>query len=271
MVMCGAMSTGFFPGQAAFSGPVVGLGAPPETSFAGQAHFSGCLVATTWPRADAERLLPPELELAPNTSGTPAIHPVLFSFGDQLQGSFLLGGVPIEAGPTYREFCVIVPFVRRRGGGRNLHLYCPRLYSTSYPAYWHGNMSYGLRKAMAGMGWEGSTFVVTSPDGGARAHADVERTADWRPPADTDLPGFDALRAAFALPIAGRRDDGTLVSSYFRWELEDMVLRPVAATVSVDAPLSEGCRPGRWTGLPGATFEVRGMLWRITWPMACRF
>src|SRR5207249_133800 len=30
-------------------------------------------------------------------------------------------------------------------------------------------------------------------------------------------------------------------------------------------------RPGRWTGLPGATFEVRGMLWRITWPMACRF
>jgi len=200
--MCGAMSTGFFPGQAAFSGPVVGLGAAPETSFAGQAHFSGCLVATTWPRANAERLLPPELELAPNTSGTPAIHPVLFSFGDQLQGSFLLGGVPIEAGPTYREFCVIVPFVRRRGGGRSLHLYSPRLYSTSYPAYWHGNMSYGLRKAMAGMGWEGSTFVVTSPDGDALAHADVERTADWRPPADTDLPGFDALRAAYLEGVA---------------------------------------------------------------------
>src|SRR2546422_11764944 len=106
-------------------------------------------------------------------------------------------------------------------------------------------MSYGLRKAMAGMGWEGSAFVVTSPDGGALAHADVEPTADWRPPADTDLPGFDALRAAFALPIAGRRDARALASSYFRWGLEDMVLRPVAATASVGAPPSEGWRPGR--------------------------
>ena len=264
MVTCRAMST-------EFSGAVLPLGPVPEQTFAGQAHFSGCLLETRWPRADVMPLLPAELELAPSVSGDAADHPVLFSFGDQLQGSFLLGGLPIEAGPTYHEFCLVVPFVRRRGG-RNLHLYCPRICSTSYPAYWHGNMSYGLRKAMTRMGWEGdSTFVVTTPEGGRLARAEVERRAEWRSPADGDLAGFTRLREAFALPIVGRRDDGALVSSYFRWEIDEMSVRPVRATVAIEGPLSEGCPGGRWEGLPETSFEVRGMLWRITWPMACRF
>ncbi len=270
MVTSVAMSMGPLPGRSAFTGPVHDLGPAPETAFAGQAHFSGCLVATAWPRADAERLLPPELELAPSASAA-AIHPVLFSFGDQRTGSFLLGGVPIEAGPTYREFCVVVPFVRRRGG-QNLHLYCPRICSTSYPAYWHGNASYGLRKAMTRMGWEReSSFVVTSPAGDQLAHADVERITGWQRPTDQDPPGLAALRTAFALPIAGRRDDGTLVSSYFRWELGDALVRPVRAAVSIVGPLAEGNGRGSWQSAPSQAFEVQGMLWRITWPMAPRF
>jgi hypothetical protein len=260
------MSAPGFLGRRAWVGSVVDLGAAPPTAFAGQASFTGFLVTSSWPRAEVAALLPPELELAESVSPMPPFHPVVFTFGDQHAGSMIFGGVAVEVGPTYSEFCMAVPFVRRRGG-QSLQLFFPRMYSSSYPAYWHGNASYAMPKIMATMGWRGSTFAVAAPDGAPLVHAEVERSGAWRPAIAGDAPGFVALREAFALPIAGRRGDGSIVSSYFRWELDETRLRPAGATVEIQAPLVDGLGRSRRTGLPGGTFEVEDMVWKITWPV----
>jgi hypothetical protein len=122
---------------------------------------------------------------------------------------------------------------------------------------------------MANLSWDGRTSVATTAAGDLLAHADVESAEPWRPA--TEPAGFAALRAAFALPIAGRRDDGTFVCSYFRWEIEAAEVRPVHASVSIDAPLIDGLSPRLLNDVPGGAFAVRDMLWRITWPTGCRF
>jgi hypothetical protein len=259
------MSMGLLLDRAAFLGPALDLGPVADGAFAGQATFDGAVVTTHWPRTEVERLLPPELELAPSASD---LHAVLFTFGDQTRGTVVFGGSWFQVGTLYREFGIAIPFVRRRGG-RNLHLYVVRMFSDSYPAYWYGNASYGLGKVMATLAWDGRRFAATTAEDDPLTHADVEPVEPWRPAAEAR--GFAVLRAALALPIAGRRDDGTFVSSYFRWEIDEAEVRPAHASVSVDAPLVDGVPRRRLTGVPGGTFAVRGMLWRITWPMACRF
>jgi len=43
-----------------------------------------------------------------------------------------------------------------------------------------------------------------------------------------------------------------------------------AASVSIDAPLVEGLPLRTCTAVPGGSFEVRGMAWKLTWPAPCR-
>jgi hypothetical protein len=265
MVTSPLVSTAFFPDRSAFAGPVHELGPVPATAFAGQARFTGGVLATAVARAEAAAMLPPELELAPPANGTAAIHPLLVTFGDLDDGSFVFGGLPFEALPPYGELCVAIPFVRRRGG-RSLHLWSARLFTTSWPSCWHGNATYGLRKAMATMRRDAPTLVVTAAEGAEVARAELRPGGEWHRTA----PAFDAIRRAFALPVVGRRDDGTLVSSYFRWETDDVLVRPAEATVSLAAGAVDGLAAGPRRGARDATFAVRRMLWRVTWPMPSR-
>jgi hypothetical protein len=108
--------------------------------------------------------------------------------------------------------------------------------------------------------------VVTAAGGKSVARAELRSEGEWRHAA----PGFASIRAAFALPVVGRRDDATLVSSYFRWEIDDMLVRPADATVSLADGAVDGLAAGPRRGARDATFAVRRMLWRVTWPMPAR-
>src|SRR5437870_8953193 len=195
-----------FLGRDVFAGPVIEMGVS-GGSFFGQARFAGSIAFTNWRRADAEALLPPEVELAANTTA-PELHPVVFIFGEQSEGAVVFARVTVPTGAAYHEFGMVVPFVRRRGG-RYLHSYVLRMYSSYFPAVWHGNVDYGFMKEMARMRWQGPVFLVTAEDGRLLLHADTEPAADWAPASRCKPPNFDAMRRVFAMPVIGRRAAGS--------------------------------------------------------------
>src|SRR5262249_7283877 len=155
------------------------------------------------------------LTLARNTIA-PELHPVVFVFGDQADGALLFAGFTIPTGVTYQELGIVVPFVQH-GGGPHLYSYVPRMYSTYFPAVWHGNAHYGFSKEMARMRWHHGAFLATREDGSLLLHADTEPMGAWSPGSGCDIPNFAAMRAVIALPVLGRRDDGSYLCSYFGW------------------------------------------------------
>ena len=258
-----------FVGRTAFAAPVVDA-RPHPGSFPGEAFFSGCIMFVHWDRADVARLLPPELELAPNVSATPHVHPVVFVFGEQARGRLLIGALELATGRAYREFALAVPFVKRRDG-RYLHVYVPRMYATVFPEVWYGNEYYGLGKQTARIRWEESLFVMTTDAGRLLAHGALEASGEWSAGATFDAPAFHGMRDTFALPVVGRRSDGTFVGSWFDWDFAVARVRPATAWLSLDVPLIDGLSPREANGLATATFEVRDMRWRLSWPSACCF
>jgi hypothetical protein len=255
--------------NAAFAGAVLDVNASSVT-FVGQARFNGCITFCNWPRRDVEALLPKELELAANAAATADVHPVAFIFGEQTEGATIFAGIPFPMGVRYHEFAMAIPFVKHRRG-RYLHSYVPRMYSSYFPAVWHGNTYYGLAKEMATLWWQGPIFLITAKSDTLLLHAAVESTGRWSAGGSCDLPNFQATRAIFALPVVGRKSDGTYVCSYFGWDFGAATVRPADACVSIDAPLTDGLDPRRCHDVASGTFEVRDMVWKLSWPSVCRF
>ena len=258
-----------FLGAAAFPGPAVGRHAG-SNSFVSQARFNGCIAFSNWPRADVERLLPPELELCANTSSLSDVHPVTFIFGDQTEGAMILGGFTYSVGVSYQELGMVIPFVKHRCGPYR-HTYMVRMYSNYSVATWNGNMHYGFSKEMATLRWQGPVFMVTTEAGALLLHAAVEAAGDWSPGAACTLENFAATREIFSLPVLGRKANGEYVASYFGWDFAEASVRNADSCVSVDAPFLEGLTPRRYHDVPSGTFEVQGMMWRLTWPAPPRF
>ena len=258
-----------FLGKESFPGPWIGIAAG-GGSYAGQARFTGCIAFCNWRREDVRALLPEELDLAMNTSSTPEVHPIAFMFGEQAEGATIFGGITFPMRVSYRELALAIPFVKHRRG-TNLHVFVPRMYSSFFPATWAGNAHYGLAKQMASMEWRGTQFEVATPDGARLLRAAAEPDGDWTPAPHGTLPSFAAMRDVFALPILGRRADGSYVTSYFGWDFGEAHVRPARAELSIDVALAEGLTPRSCTALPSGTFEVRRMIWRLSWPLPCRF
>jgi hypothetical protein len=256
-----------FLGRSAFAGPAVHADAAAR-GFAGEARFSGCIAFTNWPRDDVTALLPPELTLAHNATA-PDVHPVVFVFGDQADGALLFAGLTVQTPISYQELGIIVPFVQHRGRP-HLHNWVPRMYSSYFPAVWHGNAHYGFGKELAHMRWQGPVFLATREDGTLLLHADTEPAGDWSPGARCEAPNFEGMRAVVALPVLGRLYDGTYVRSYFGWDFRDATVRPSDSCISIDGPVLTGLEPRRCHDTASGTFDVRGMTWRLSWPSTVR-
>jgi hypothetical protein len=256
-----------FLGKDSFLGPCIDTSSP---TFVGQADFNGCIAFCNWSREDVARVLPAELELAVNTSATPELHPLVLIFGEHTQGATIFGGVTFPTGVRYHEFGMAVPFVKHRRG-RHLHTFVPFMCSSFFPATWAGNVHYGFSKAMATMWWEGALFIMTKPDGALLLHAAVEPAGDWVPGAHCDLPNFAGMRSIFAMPVLGRKQDGTYVQSYFGWDYSMASVRSMWASVSTETTLIQGLAQRTCTSLRSATFEVQRMTWRLSWPESYRF
>jgi hypothetical protein len=258
-----------FFGKESFPGPCLDVNAF-TGSFVGQATFNGCIAFCNWRREDVAAVLPAELELAENTSFAPEWHPVAFVFGEQTEGATIFGGITFPLDLNYYELAFAIPFVKHRRG-HNLHTFVPRMYSTFFPATWAGNAHYGLGKEMAIMRWQGPLFVISTADGALAFHASVESAGEWTSDPCIELPNFAAAQAAFALPVVGRRTDGTYVTSYFGWDFSAARVRPAQAWLSIDAPLIEGLAPRSCSTVTSATFEVQRLIWRLSWPVPCGF
>lgn len=233
-------------------------------SFVSQANLNGCISFSNWPRQDVEKLLPTGMELARNVSTTPDVHPVAFIFGDLTHGATMFGGFTFPTGIAYQEFALAIPFVKHRAS-RHLHTYIPRMYSSYFPPTWSGNAHYGFAKEMASLRWQGSVFLITT-DETLLLHAAVEATGNWTSGSGCELPNFAAMSEIFCLPVVGRRTDGADICSFFGWDFSAAAIRPADAYVSIDAPLCDGLSPRRCHDVPSGTFEVCGMIWRLSWP-----
>ena len=234
-------------------------------SFVGQATFNGCIAFTNWPRPHVERLLPPELRLAANVSSAPSLHPLAFIFGENTDGATIFGGVTLPLGVRYFEFALAIPFVQHVSHSP-LQVYIPRMYSGYFPATWNGNLHYGFGKETATMYWDGPVFVIMTEAGALLLRAAVDATARWFPGRSCTLPNFAAMQAVFSLPVLGRKSNGTYVRSHFGWGFDDAQVRSADACISIDAPLVAGLPRRRCEAVAGGTFEVRGLVWRLTGP-----
>lgn len=234
-----------------------------------QARFDGCVAFTNWARREVQDLLPPGLDLATNVSPAADLHPVAFVFGALTAGAMQFGGFTIPTGIGYQEFAMAIPFVRL-GRRPFMHTYIPRMYSSYFPPTWNGNMYYGFAKEMARMHWQDSVFLITSEDDRLLLHATVQSGGRWLPGDTSTLDNFSAMREIFALPIVGRKADGTYVCSYFDWDFSAASVRPADACVGIDAPLLDGLVPRRCSAVPSGTFDIRGMVWKLSWPAPYR-
>jgi hypothetical protein len=253
----------------AFVGPAIGVAAT-RVSFAAQATFHGHIALLVWRREEVATALPADLELAANRSPTPELHPVLLILGEQTQGAWILADRTLPLGLRYQEVAVAIPFVKHRRG-RYLHTHVPRMFSSSPSAIWNGNASYGLGKRMAALTSRGAFRILTDEGGKALLHMVVEPRGDWTGLSDDACAPLRAIRDAVTLPIVGRTVAGTYVTSYFEWNFDAAVVRPAACGLSIDGPLAEGLGPRWCRAEPGCAFEVRGMTWRLSWPVPSRF
>ena len=253
----------------AFPGPVVGRNVL-ANPFVSQASFNGYIAFTNWPRAEAGRLLPPDLELCANVSATPDAHPVVFIFGDQTQGAMLFGGFTFSLGVHYQELAMAIPFVKHKHG-EYVHTYMVRMYSGYTVATWNGNFHYGFSKETARLRWQGPMYIVTTEDDALLLHAAAQATGKWSAGESCALASFAAMRTIFAQPVVGRKSNGAYVCSYFGWDFGEALVRPADVWVSIDAPFVEGLTPRECYDVPSGTFQVRRMLWRLSWPSSCRF
>jgi hypothetical protein len=239
------------------------------TPWSGQATFTGRLCVVGEPRDVVAAMLPPALVLMSDACVDPAQHPLLFAFGEQADGTLVVGGRPLPLGFGYAEFALLIPFVRLRQGGAP-HVFVARMCSAYFPATWHGNAHYGFAKTTARMRTVGSMFVMSDDDDRLLFHASTEARGAWEPAATATHPNLDAVRRLFEhLPVLGRRTDGSVLCSRFGWDFSDADVRPAAGWVSVDGPLVDGFAPRLCPAVRGGAFEIRGMRWRLSWPNRC--
>ena len=258
-----------FLGTTAFRGDTGPETSASTLSLAGQARFDGVVVFTNWSRSDVQAVLPPGLELAENMVA-PDLHPVVFIVGEQVEGALIFGGFTIPTGIGYHEIGIGVPFVQH-GYDPRLHTFIARMYSSYFPAVWNGNAHYGFAKQVARMWREGAAFVAVDEDRRPLLHIEAEPAGDWTPGGGCPLANFEAMRAIFTLPVLGRRADGGYICSRFDWVFGDALVRPAVVRISIDASLGRGLTPRRCAAVPEGAFDLRGMLWRLSWPAPCQF
>jgi hypothetical protein len=156
---------------------------------------------------------------------------------------------------------VAVPFVDLPGATGE-HLFVAGMSCDFWPAVWNGNFYYGFHKQLAQMRWNGTSYSVT--DGGSRScfRAEVQRSGD--PPRHE---AFDWIRATAALPVLGRRADGSFVVSRFDWDFREAEVEAAAVRLKLGEAFQE-LPPGDHLLRHDEAVWVRRMGWRLSWPVS---
>jgi hypothetical protein len=235
-----------------------------DPSFVAATRFAGGIAWCDLPRDEVGQMLPRGLRLAPASRAGGDRHPVVFIFGQHDRSAVVFASLTVPTGARFHEMVVAVPFVHGPGDA-GPSLFVSRVFSGEPVATWSGNAHYGFTKRLVPMEWLGDTFVVSDERGKLLAHAGVEPAGEWAAMRTSGLPALTTTAALSRLPVVGRRPDGALVHSRFEWDLAQGWVRPLRASVSIDAHLGPGLGPSvHHAG--GDSVEVSGMGWRLSWP-----
>jgi hypothetical protein len=226
-----------------------------RADIAGEAIFTGGLSMVAVRRDIVAALLPPGVTLSEDDES--GVYRCLIAFGEQSDGVTFFAGFPVPWSVRYREAFVGVPFVRRGTDGP--YLFVRGMPCDFWPAVWNGNMYYGFMKQFSRIEWDGDRFVSRSDAAEPDFHAILEPCAP-----STGVEAAAWIRQAAALPVMGRRTDGTIVTSRFEWDFSDAAVDPAHVRLHASARFPEltatdvpQCHPG---------CRVRGMRWRLSWP-----
>lgn len=248
------------------SGPAIGQASEESTPplVAGRALFDGYLVSVPLPVVVAQELVPPQVELDQERvlDGT---YPVVLVMGQQKHGSIVRAGVPIPVGSNYSEFGLFVPDVLWRGSGLRFN-YVAQMYSGYFPAVFVGNVDYGYAKHFGDIVREDDRLFLNSENGELLFHAYFDGNAPWRRWRAESEPTMDFIQSSLSQPMLGLRLSGQWVYSFNWWNLDRALFRRVGATLSVDQPLVRGFGPLTASVPRGGAFEVKSMLWELSWP-----
>lgn len=253
--------------------------------FGGKSTFDGAVVFSNLSRSVVQQVLPSDLQLAPNISSTPNVHPVILVLSHHGNMRWLLPGPNPPYENPYEELILLVPFVQRPPG-TNWHSLVVRMYLDDFWAIVTGNAFYGYMK-QAGtfqridMELAPSTFKV-SRLGLQMFDATLTSTGHWRSSdnAVATLPNFRDIQTIFSMPLIGRIPSlppfPLYKCSYFRWDYGVTFVRPMQSVHRFVRPFNGAM--GGWVALgdlqsviDGAV-AMRGMNWRIKYPgFSCQF
>jgi hypothetical protein len=235
-----------------------------DPSFVAETRFTGAIVTCLWPRDAVADVLPPAIELGRAPGAPRGRHPVVFIFGEHDRSRVFYARLALSTGVRFPELVVGVPYVQSVGGMEPA-MFVPCVFSGDPVATWSGNAHYGFVKRMVPMEWLGDTFVVNDEAGGLLAHIASHPVRPWMSVRGRAPRAFAAAATVGRLPVLGHHVGGRLVVSRFEWGFAGAWMRPVRATVSIDASLARGL-DGQVAEGGGAGLEVSGMAWRLSWP-----
>lgn len=239
-------------------------------SWVGEAWFDGIVVFATWSRAAVAALLPPEWIAATDASIPADGHPVAFLAGRQHTTAVLFAGARLPTHADYGEAMMLLPFVHHRTD-RFLHSFVPFMYSGDARATWSGNAHYGFAKRTGAVERLGRSVVVTGADARLVIHATIHEAGPWCASPDASAtPRLTALQMLGRCPVVGRRHDGRDIVSYFDWNLDHATVRPIMTTLSIDDAGAVGVSQNGRLSTEESAVEVRGLRWRLSWPVASR-
>jgi hypothetical protein len=259
---------------------------PPAPGPQGESTYKGRIMFSNLPRGVVESVLPTDLQLANNTSATPAVHPVALLFGDQTHARWSIPGVaPLELRKgvqkdyRYREMIVIVPFVQYRGSPE-WHNYVVGMFLNDLGATLGGNAFYGYRKELAKFRKTANLFKV-SVEKHPIFTASLGGFGPWYPDAQADaaLANYTDVKQILQMPVLGTEElpqplppYHVYVSSYFVFDFQNSEARSFTSQHQFLAPfgLASWVALGQISSVPGA-FEVKELVWKLGLPVAYHF
>jgi hypothetical protein len=190
------------------------------------------------PTGVAATLLPPGLELLPQTPAPTGRHPLVLLFGEHSR----VGVDLLPFGLRYRELVLALPFVRPRGGPPGPFCHLPVLLLDRRLPTWLGRWLYGFAKHRANIRRVGDRFEIARQSDDALLFS-----ARIRPSAVAVE--LEPVRAPLEQPLTNSGRGGRWRYARFDFGFEGARLAAVEAGITV--------HPGLLPGLPAGPIAVR--------------
>lgn len=221
----------------------------------------GQFVFTSAPAPFLQSLLPPDLELAPQTYTPAGYHPLLLMYNDTVLNAnpFLQKIAAMEdLGFTlkYHEFIVMLPYVQFTDpayNGKAPYCYLPVLYLDSVLAVLGGRVFWEFNKELATFDTHPPDYIITQ-QGTSTPLVSGESMLTGFERLDSSIPNFNSIVPILQLPVIEHGPIG-YVSSIYQVDFENIDISPGGIVVN---NLSSPFLPFGLINSPAITENVLG-------------